>query len=106
MWAWGGNGFGQLGDGTNTSRSTAVQVQGLSNVSAIAAGDYHSLALGSDGSVWVWGNNGAGQLGDGTVSMRIVPVMLSGLPPMKAIAGGGSHSVAVHRENGTDVGLG
>jgi len=45
LWAWGVNGFGQLGDGTMTDRLTPVQVSGLTDAVAIAAGYWHSLAL-------------------------------------------------------------
>ncbi|MFP2897752.1 MopE-related protein, partial [Corallococcus sp. 4LFB] len=45
VWAWGANSYGQLGDGTNTQRRTPVQVQGLTGVASVAAGDSHSLAL-------------------------------------------------------------
>ena len=31
----------------------------------VAAGQYHSLAVKSDGTVWAWGRNSAGQLGNG-----------------------------------------
>ncbi len=42
---WGGNEHGQLGDG-NTKRSfVPIQVQGLTGVTAISAGGYHSLAV-------------------------------------------------------------
>ena len=44
-WAWGYNEFGQLGDGTTTSRLLPVQVSGLSNVATVGAGAYHSLAV-------------------------------------------------------------
>ena len=47
-------------------RSTPVQVSNLSSVVAIASGDYHNLALKSDGTVWAWGDNSYGQLGDGS----------------------------------------
>lgn len=55
VWAWGANYYGQLGDGAWIIRLTPVQVIGLSNVVAIAAGEYHSLAVKGDGSVWAWG---------------------------------------------------
>ena len=58
VWAWGCNnnskGVGnfELGDGTNIERHTPVQVVGLSNVIAIAAGYLHSAALRADGQGW------------------------------------------------------
>lgn len=46
VWAWGSNYYGQLGNGSYDWRNTTpVQVQGLSDVKAIAAGYDHSLAL-------------------------------------------------------------
>lgn len=57
VWAWGYNFFGQLGAGSFdfTDRNTPVQVTGLTNVIAIAAGGKGSMALKADGTVWVWG---------------------------------------------------
>ena len=43
VWAWGWNGMGQLGDGTNVNRHAPVRVGALTDVVAIAAGAYHSL---------------------------------------------------------------
>ncbi len=43
VWAWGYNGYGQLGDGTVTDQYSPVQVSGLSGVSAIAAGSGHTV---------------------------------------------------------------
>ena len=70
-YAWGGNGSGQLGDGTTSDRSRAVVVvagempAGVT-LQQVSAGGSHTLALGSDGKVYAWGANGYGQLGDGT----------------------------------------
>jgi Tol biopolymer transport system component/alpha-tubulin suppressor-like RCC1 family protein len=45
-WAWGYNGMGQLGSGTNVSQSTPKAVTGISiGVVAVAAGGDHSLAV-------------------------------------------------------------
>jgi len=56
-----------------------VQVQGLSDVSAIFTGYFHSFALKSDGTVWAWGWNSFGQLGDNTKTDRLARVQVSSL---------------------------
>jgi len=63
-----------IGDGTQTERDTPVQVSGLSNVTAIAAGYYHTVALKQDVTVWACGYNYYGQLGDGTQTDSSIPV--------------------------------
>ncbi len=99
--AWGANDSGQLGDGSTIFRRTYTQVEGLgpgSGVIAIAAGDRHSLALKSDGTVLAWGENFVGQLGDGTTNSRFTPVVVNGLGSNSgiiAIAAGQQHNLAV-----------
>lgn len=70
-------------------------VQGLTDVVAIAAGQYHSLALRSDGTVWAWGWNYYGQLGDGTTIDRTTPVQVQGLTNVVAIAASSNFSLAL-----------
>ncbi len=56
VWAWGDNSQRQLGPAvTGAYSASPVLVTGLANVTAIAAGWQHSLALESDGTVWAWG---------------------------------------------------
>ncbi|MDP1746079.1 MAG: regulator, partial [Bacteroidota bacterium] len=57
VWTWGRNNFGQLGNGTNASYISGVpiQISGLTDVTAIAAGQYHCIALKNNGTVWAWG---------------------------------------------------
>jgi len=86
VWAWGGNSFGTLGDGTFTDRSTPVQVVGLTAVTSLGGRGYHSLAIKADGTVWAWGLNSSGQLGDGTTTNRNVPVEVV-VAPTKPLSG-------------------
>jgi alpha-tubulin suppressor-like RCC1 family protein len=102
-WGWGSNAAGQLGDGTTTNRFTPVQASGPTGVTAIAAGNTHTIALESDGTVWAWGQNVYGQLGDGSTTNRSTPVLvsqLSGLTTVAAVAAGGNHSLAL-KSDGT-----
>jgi uncharacterized repeat protein (TIGR01451 family) len=97
VYAWGANGYGQLGDGTTTNRPTPVSVSGLpAGVIAIAAGGYHSLALTSTGAIYAWGDNAYGQLGDGTTTNRLTPVPVSGLSTSAtAISANAGNSMAL-----------
>ena len=99
VYAWGYNGFGQLGDGTRTGRRSpvAVALPGGARAVSVAAGGEHSLALGSDGRVYAWGYNGLGQLGNGTANRRLSPVRVPLLGGARAVsvAAGWEHSLAV-----------
>jgi hypothetical protein len=64
------------------------------NAVAIAAGDWHNLALKADGKVVAWGDNNNGQCD--------VPANLGGV---MALAAGGYHSLAL-KVNGTVIGWG
>jgi alpha-tubulin suppressor-like RCC1 family protein len=65
--AWGGDEFGDLGDGRTGGRAlTPVVVSRLpSNIVAISSGNLFGDALTSTGAVYDWGYNAHGQLGDG-----------------------------------------
>jgi alpha-tubulin suppressor-like RCC1 family protein/pimeloyl-ACP methyl ester carboxylesterase len=100
VWAWGNNGYGQLGDGSTTDRLTPVQVPGLTGVVSLAAGDAHTVAVKSDGTVWAWGYNASGQLGNGSTTNRLIPVQVPGLTGVVRAAAGKYHTVAV-KSDGT-----
>lgn len=101
VWTWGQNAFGQLGLGSPILRTaTPVQVQNLSEVTAVAAGASHTVAVRNDGTVWTWGNNNTGQLGDGTTIERRTPVRVQNLGGIIAVAAGNQHTLAL-RNDGT-----
>ena len=72
VFAWGMNGYGQLGDGSQwVNRANPVQVAGLTAVRSIAAGPSSSFAIKSNGAVVAWGAGGT--LGDGGTSNKLTP---------------------------------
>ncbi|PYR29128.1 MAG: hypothetical protein DMF98_00985 [Acidobacteria bacterium] len=97
VWAWGDNLWGELGDGSRTSRDVPTQVPGLGHIVAIAAGYIHSMALANDGSLWAWGDNHYGQIGSGATSVSLKPIRVQGLPTATTITAGFFHSAAVDR---------
>lgn len=83
LFTWGRNQFGQLGLGTVDVPPTAttydysspVQVGALTTWTAIAAGEWHSIAI-SAGKLYTWGLNNYGQLGLNDVIPRSSPVQV------------------------------
>ena len=123
VYAWGNNGFGQLGDNSNTIRWAPIQVYSdptttpvtyLTGVLAVSAGGSHSLAIGSGNIVWAWGDNTYGQLGD--TSLATASRLFAGqvkdsanapFAQVYGISAGARHSLAIvgkdanGRANGT-----
>jgi alpha-tubulin suppressor-like RCC1 family protein len=107
VWTWGYEWHGVLGRKLSiidpiTDQSTPKPVEvsngNLRNVTDIATGEAHVLALKDDGTVWTWGNNNYGQLGDGTTSDNGAPKQVSGLNNVKSIAAGLFYSVALKND--------
>jgi alpha-tubulin suppressor-like RCC1 family protein len=109
--SWGGNTYGQLGDGTRFQRPLPVRVRALTGVTEIAASGDHALALLANGTVATWGGAGYGQLGTGfTTHGKIeigepTPVLVPGLSGVVAVFAGGADDVVL-LANGTLEGWG
>jgi alpha-tubulin suppressor-like RCC1 family protein len=103
-WCWGQNSFGELGDGTTTSRTTPVAVTDpsgalLTSVFAVGSGENHTCVLERQspglayGQVWCWGRNTDGELANGTTTQRSTGVPISGQTVNAlSIVSGGHHS--------------
>jgi alpha-tubulin suppressor-like RCC1 family protein len=99
VWSWGSNFLGQLGTGTPADSRVPVRVdRHVSGITQIAAGGYHSLALGRDRKIWAWGDDEFGQVGDGATSARFVPVHLAQPTGVTQIGAGPRHSLAVRSD--------
>lgn len=106
--AWGLNNRGELGIETRAYSNVPLSVHHLTGVVALAGGEEHSLALGSDGSVWAWGAGDWGQLDrsaprcgapdDVRATCSKAPARVPGLPHIIAIAAGLESSWALARD--------
>lgn len=106
--AWGNGEAGQLGNGESgkgVKSATPVEVSGITNAVAIAAGGGQNLALLSTGKVVAWGENNQGQLGIGSTKDQPLPVPITGLSNVTAVAAGDEDSLALI-EGGTVEGWG
>ena len=82
-WTWGGNNYGQLGDGTTTNRSSPVNPVNLPNQPCIgiagmggySASTYRAVTffIMQDHSIYGCGSNAYGALGDGSTADKSTP---------------------------------
>lgn len=101
---WGGNGLGQLGNGSNTPLAGPTDVTGLSSgMAAISAGRDFTCALTTGGGVKCWGANSSFQLGAGNpfLGKEATPVDVTDLSSgVSAITTGGTHTCALLSSGG------
>jgi alpha-tubulin suppressor-like RCC1 family protein len=115
---WGGNAFGQLGQGDTINRGDKSGTMGDlllpivlgtgRTAKAISAGGAFACAILDDNTVKCWGNNTTGQLGQGAIDARgDAPGEMAALPIVglgtgrtaKAISAGGTHVCVILDDN-------
>jgi alpha-tubulin suppressor-like RCC1 family protein len=79
IWSWGCNSDGQLGIGAAGDyilRPQKIDTKKIKN-KKIAAGGYHSLAIGTDEKLYAWGDNAYGQCATGNTTDVLVPTKIT-----------------------------
>lgn len=99
LWAWGGNAWGQLGDGSRVGRSEPTLVPDMLQVRAVAAGEAFSLVQDRYRQVLAWGYNGFGQLGQGDLLPRPAPVNVPVWGELVAANAGSGHVALLDSSN-------
>ena len=103
VWAWGSNGFGQLGDGTRDTRLSPVRIEGYGADTAMRlppGGVYVStmFVVAADGTVMGSGPNYRGQLG-GTDNLVLTAAAIPELGGgIVEIARGSQHTLVLKGE--------
>ena len=106
VFTWGGNQYGEIGDGTTVRKTSPVDITsgfGLTEGETIATISCGSIslccyALTSSGRAYAWGNNGNYEIGDGTKTCKTSPVditsefALSSGETIKTLSGNGGSS--------------
>lgn len=99
LYAWGSSQYGQLGIGLIDQSPHPRIIPALANVRvvSISAGQYHSLAITSQGKLYTWGWGVHGQLGLNTVEDMNEPQLVKALEHEVIISakGGHAHSIAL-----------
>jgi alpha-tubulin suppressor-like RCC1 family protein len=85
-YCWGLNTDGQLGDDSNTDKSTPVAVAGGLKFAALSAGESHTCGIAISGTTYCWGDSGA---------LSKMPVAVSGGFSFAAISAGARHTCAI-----------
>ena len=107
IYCWGSNSYGQLGNGEqgdgwgddSAYSVIPVQVNNISDATAISAGGLHTCALIKDSTIKCWGSNYDGRLGSNLNSRSSVPVRVTDITDATAVTTGGAHTCALIKDS-------
>jgi hypothetical protein len=89
------NKYGQLGDGTTTTRYELVKVLGISTAIQVSAGSGRTCALLDGGTVQCWGMGLLTGLGGSTTTSNPTPTTINGISGAVQISAGSYHACAL-----------
>lgn len=100
LYCWGDNSFGQLGDGTVTTRSIPVPVIGLTGIVDVYAGGNTTCAVLSTGVTKCWGQNANNSISSAATPYFSSPTNLQGLKGTpKRLSLGKTHTCAMFNQS-------
>jgi len=101
---WGDDSHGQLGDGeAGESRHRPQRVDLTGELTAIAAGPYHTCALLGGGRVFCWGRGADGELGDGAGMDSPTPVRAELSDEAQTVRAGGGGDLRVGPDGAVEL---
>ena len=94
---WGGNEYGQFGNGATSEKHAEVPapVSGGLKFKALSAGVSHTCGVTMDNVAYCWGSNHFGQLGNGSTTASTKPIRVSGGLSFGSISAGNLHTCGV-----------
>jgi alpha-tubulin suppressor-like RCC1 family protein len=101
VYVWGVDRYISYKNGGTSSYSTSgniekpYQVNELTNVSKIFAGETNAFIIKKDGSIWAWGDDYNGQLGDGRLANNGLPVRVKAINGVTQIAADYVHTLFI-----------
>mgnify|MGYP003643874909 CR=1 FL=1 len=105
LWAWGQGEGGQLGNGSVSQKTSAIQVGSEEywlgrdpdddkSIKLVNA-QQQTLAVNNEGKLFAWGNNGYGRLGNGSTTNTSSPVQIGALTTWDNVAAASTTSAAI-----------
>jgi len=100
LWAWGTNGNGRTGLGTTSGDTNSPARVGTDyDWESVSAGNLHTMAIRTDGSLWAWGPNATGRTGIGEgEGYNDVPTRVGTDADWVSVSAGYNHTMAIRSD--------
>ena len=95
IYAWGSLNMGRFGNGEEAASWSPVQVGSSKDWVQVSAGDEHSLAVKSDGTLWAWGSLNMGRFGNGQEAASSTPIKIGTDASWVKVEAGNNHSLGL-----------
>src|SRR3989338_2030534 len=83
-------------NGESSESSEVNAMPASTNWSSVSAGEHHTAAIKTDGTLWAWGYNASGRLGDGTTTTnRTAPTQIGTATTWSSVSAGYYHTTAI-----------